>query len=349
MNQIDNLEYWNIFTRKEEYSASELDNHDRFPYKQSEYQSILDPVVSKYLIEKGMSPEYPDGKKFAVCLTHDIDDILPPAKHTLLSSLFCMKFLDADRFKKQVLWKKKGMQDSPYLNFREIMELEQKYDAKSSFYFITTEKDPVRFRYNIEDIETELSEIIDNGFEVGLHGGYYAYNSLETIIKEKERLEKTLGKKVIGYRNHYLRFKVPDTWELLSKAGFKYDTTLGYSDKPGFRNGMCHPFKPYNLNTNEECNILEIPLVIMDGAMFSCSKTFETAWQYSKDIIDTVERYNGVITLLWHNNVFNCPFRDDWKKLYEKILKCCYEKDAWMTSGEEIFEWWNNESKSLSY
>lgn len=61
--------------------------------------------------------------------------------------------------------------------------------------------------------------------------------ALKILKKKKRRLEEVLGKKVVGYRNHYLRFRVPDTWELLSKAGFKYDTTFGYSDCAGFRNG----------------------------------------------------------------------------------------------------------------
>ena len=31
---------------------------------------------------------------------------------------------------------------------------------------------------------------------------------------------------------------------------------------------------------------------------------------------------------------------DESLKFYEKILKYCYEKGAWMTSGEEIWKWW---------
>ena len=51
---------------------------------------------------------------------------------------------------------------------------------------------------------------------------------------------------MIGYRNHYLRFKLPETWKYLADAGFEYDTTLGYSNALGYRNGMCHPFRPYD-------------------------------------------------------------------------------------------------------
>lgn len=337
-----NTEIWDLFTTKEEYSPKRLDDHKRFTHANSEYKDVLEPKVSKYLTQNGLKVEYPDNKKFAVCLTHDIDDIYPPLKHTLLSSVYCLKKLNFNDLKKEMFWKIKDKKLSPYINFKQIMELEEKYNAKSSFYFIAAKEDPIRFRYNVEDLENELGIIVDSGWEVGLHGGYYSYNDFEEIMKEKKRLEVVLGQKIIGYRNHYLRFKVPDSWELLSKAGFKYDATFGYSDMVGFRNGMCHPFRPYNRNEQKEIDILEIPLVVMDVALFGVATSFEDAWKYTKNLIDVVEKYNGVITLLWHNNSLNWSFRTNWKVLYEKILKYCYEKNAWMTSGEDIWKWWDS-------
>ena len=336
-----NQELWDLFTRKEEYSPEQLDKYNRFTYAFSGYKNILEPNVSKFLIENGFEVEYPANKTFAVCLTHDVDEIYPPLKHTLLSSLYYMKNLNFNGLKDQLFWKYKRKEFSPYWNFKEIMDLEGKYGAKSTFYFLATDKDIRRFRYDIEDLENELGSIVDKGWEVGLHGGYYAYNSLEEMKKEKKRLEKVLGKEIIGYRNHYLRFKVPDTWGLLAGAGFKYDTTFGYDDVVGFRNGMCHPFKPFNLNSDKEIDILEIPLIVMDGALFGSVKSFEGAWGTTKRLIDTVEKYNGVLTLLWHSNDFNCVFKDSWVKIYKKILEYCHDKNAWMTSGEEVYNWWN--------
>ena len=80
------------------------------------------------------------------------------------------------------------MDYSPYLNFSEIMDLEASFGAKSSFYFIAAEADPVRFRYDIEDIGHHLGEVSDRGWEVGLHGGYYSYDNSG---KNKKRKRKT--------------------------------------------------------------------------------------------------------------------------------------------------------------
>jgi peptidoglycan/xylan/chitin deacetylase (PgdA/CDA1 family) len=337
-----NPEIWDLFTRKEEYSSKNLDEHGRVLYAQEGLKNAFEPEVSRYLVGHGMEIEFPENKTFAVCLTHDVDDIYPPLSHVLLSSIYCLKSFNFQGFAEQLLWKFRGKENSPYFNLSEIMDLEARFGAKSSFYFIAAEADPIRFRYDIEDIGHYLGEVSDRGWEVGLHGGYYSFDNLEDIRREKKRVEAVLGRTVVGFRNHYLRFKTPDSWEILADAGFSYDSTFGHSNLVGFRNGMCHPFRPYNLKEDREIAILEIPLVIMDVALFAASKSFEEAWEYTKKLIDTTERLNGVITLLWHNFVFGCSFRNDWVKLYEKVLEYCSERGAWITSGEEIYRWWED-------
>ena len=288
------------------------------------------------------SVKYPGNRTYAVCLTHDIDDICPTWQHTLLSMGHCLKHFKPGDFYNQLSWRFKGKNHSPYMNFKDIMELEERYGARSTFFFMASEKDPVRFRYHIEDVTAEIREIVDSGWEVGLHGGYYAYNDPFEILREKRRLEEVLGKKVIGYRNHYLRFKIPETWQHLAQAGFKYDATFGYNNAVGYRNGLAHPFKPYDLSVDREIDILEIPLNIMDSALLNIEKSFREAWSITKDLMDKTEKYNGVLCVLWHNNSFNSPYKCGYEKFYEKILEYGLQRNAWMTSGEEIWRWWKH-------
>jgi peptidoglycan/xylan/chitin deacetylase (PgdA/CDA1 family) len=299
----------------------------------------MTPIVSEHLIHQGYRVSYPDEKKFAICLTHDVDDIYPPLTHRVLSGLYSLKKRDWNGLKKHVFWSRAEKRTSPYINFQEIMELEKKYNAKSSFYFWTASSDPRRFRYNIEDIAGEVKAIAENGWEVGLHGGFYSYNDMDAVKREKSRLENVLGREVIGYRNHYLRFQAPETWDILEKCGFKYDTTYGYTNAIGFRNGMCHPFRPYHQLRGEWMDLYELPLHVMESAMLDYVNPHE-AWELIQTLLEKVEANNGVLTVLWHNNVFNCPFREHWGTLYEKILQYGREKNAWMTSGEELWRWW---------
>ncbi len=334
-----NEELWDLYTKKEEYNLTFSDQYERFPYYLSNQRSVFDPKVSRFLVENGLNPEYPEGKKFAVCLTHDIDVIYPEKLYPIIGTAKALAQGDLTGAVKTP-FSRVNKKWNPCWNFKEIMELEAKYNAKSSFYFLALHPGEKDFNYKIEELETELPFISDHGWEVGLHGGHESYKSLEDIKEKKQRIEKVFGKKIIGYRNHYLRFEVPDTWELLNQAGFKYDTTFGYPDCAGFRNGMCHPFRPYNLNTGKQIDILEIPLIIMDRTLLRDYMRLDVkkAWELVKSLIDKVEKCNGVVTVLWHNNT---SMEGKNLEYYEKFLKYVYEKKAWITSGEEVFNWWS--------
>lgn len=334
---------WDIFTKKEEYIPKKIDEHGRVMYSKNINKYTSRPIVSEFLLKNGFTTQYKDDKKFALVISHDIDDIYVRWSHILKSFFSIIKFKNIRSFKylfKGKLYKKK----SPYLNFEKIIQLEKKYNATSSFYFLASSDDIFGYKYHLREIENELKNIIDNDCEIGLHVGYHAYNDIEKIKREKEQLENVIGSKIIGTRNHLLRFKVPDTWEKLSKAGIKYDTSFQYHNMNGFRNGMCHPFNPYNLKTESIIDIVEIPLIIQDMTfLLYTNYNTEEIWHKIKKIIDLVKKNRGVMTVLWHNWVFSFPtsyaglFDNNWTKLYEKILKYCYKKNAWITNTKDLF------------
>ncbi len=333
-------EAYDLFTRKEEYAAAGLDERGRFARALCANQDILDPVVSRLLVERGYRPTYPDGKAFALCLTHDVDDIYPPLTHIALSSLYCARAFNFSQMARQVLWKLNRRWPSPYLNFRRIMALESRYHARSTFYFMATERDVHRFRYRIEDLQPELRHIVENGWDVGLHTGYYSFDNMPGLAAEKQRLEQALGREIIGCRNHFLRFRVPNTWELLSQAGFKYDTTFGYHDGIGFRNGMCHPFRPVNRDSGREIDIVEIPMAVMDATLFQ-GANLDTGFSRMKDLIGRVETCHGVLTVDWHNAAWDNPARQKYAALYESMLDYCGARNGWLTSADEIYRWFS--------
>lgn len=326
-------EIWDLFTRKEEYTHPLRDCFDRFPYYASRNRDIFEPRASLYLIDHGYSVDYPDGAPFAVCLTHDIDSIYQSilAKGMNIYRSFKKRdFSGILRYTGQIRSRK-----IPLCNFTQIMDLEEKYGAKSTFFFMAETPGECDYAYDIEDAAPEIGNIIDRGWEVGLHGGHTAYLNPQEMKEKKERLEKVTGKPVIGYRNHYLRFRVPDTWEYLSQAGFLYDTTLGYADCAGFRNGMCHPFRPFNLNTGKEIDIMEIPLVVMDGTFPHYMRIpIDRAWVMIKQLIDRVEVCHGVMTILWHNTFME----GEGMRVYEKLLQYSQERGAWMTNAASLFK-----------
>ena len=97
------------------------------------------------------------------------------------------------------------------------------------------------YAYAIEDLEPEIGNIIDRGWEVGLHGGHTAYLNAQEMKIKKERLEKVTHQTGIG--STFSPLKLPDTRDYLSKAGFQYDATLGYADCAGFPKRNVPPFQ----------------------------------------------------------------------------------------------------------
>lgn len=341
----NNQSLWDIFTSHEEYGETKLDKHKRFPASASKNQNIDTPVVSDFLVQNGLKTVYPGGKKFAVCLTHDIDGFNSHPKMKMAKEgLVALAKLNFKTFGQKLLlglglhrigssdWKKSI---NPLYNFDAIMDLEAKYGAKSSFYFLALDKNNQDFDYSIDEISEKLKNIATRGWEVGLHGSRQASVDLLVLKNEKKRLEQALGQKVVGYRNHYLMFKMPQSWENLQEAGFGYDATFGYADKPGFRNGMCHPFKPYNLNKNQFIGLWELPLVVMDRTLAHMGLNQTESLVLVKKMIDKVCDCGGVITLLWHNT----ELTQDKIGFYEEILKYASSKNAWLTSGSAIQKW----------
>jgi len=322
---------WKLFTSEEEYCCSVRDRYDRFPFCFSSNRNIMRPVVSEYLHEQGFHPEYPDGQPFAVCLTHDIDSVYSSVTRKVINGY---KYLTRGEMGKAFdIVLSMRSRKLPLCNFQKIMELEEKYGAKSSFYFMALAPGDKDYLYDIRAIQQEIGMMADAGWEVGLHGGHQAYCNYTQLSIEKDRLEKVLGRSVTGYRNHYLRFRVPETWQHLAQAGFSYDTTFGYADCVGFRNGMCYPFRPFDLERGKEIRLVEIPLTIMDRTLQDYMRLdSRLAWDVIQKMIDTVERCHGVITFLWHNS----QMEGEQMQLYEKILDYCQKKGAWMTSGKEI-------------
>jgi hypothetical protein len=54
---------WDLFTQKEEYISIIRDYHNRFPYYASSNRGIFEPLVSRYLCERGYHVEYPGGHR----------------------------------------------------------------------------------------------------------------------------------------------------------------------------------------------------------------------------------------------------------------------------------------------
>jgi len=182
-----------------------------------------------------------------------------------------------------------------------------------------------------------IREINSRGWEIGIHPSWYSYNDLDEMKRQKAALEEALGHDIVSIRQHFLHYDIRVTPRIHAEAGFKYDSTLGFNDNIGFRFGTCYPWKLYDLNAEKELPIVEVPLIIQEGAMLGRIKGMrldeETSFQYIVQITESVEQVGGVLTLLWHPNAIIDPIL--WR-LYHRTLKYLQQKHAWFGSVKEI-------------
>lgn len=282
--------------------------------------------------------EWPEGRQFAVFLSHDVDRVRKTYQYLPLFILQRRLYHLTSMFKKT----------NPYWCFEKIMELEKKYDVRSTFFFLKETKKLKVFHpstyilslghYDFKEpmVSQIIKKLDTNGWEIGLHGSYDSYNNKDLLVKEKKELEEVLGKPVIGIRHHYLNIEIPKTWELQKSLGFLYDSTFGFKDSIGFRDEKVLPFRPFN------DHFLVIPLIVMDGYILSKIADDNERWRKITDLINFAKDKQGVISFLWHQRVFNEDEFPGWSKFYERIIKECKEKNAWFATGKEIYDWLSN-------
>ncbi len=279
---------------------------------------------------------WPKGKKFAVCLTHDVDRV----KKTYQCFTHFLK--DRNLRHLSALFKR----ENPYWNFERIMEIERRYQVKSTFFFLEetkginlfSPKEIVvsfgKYRFNDEEISKVIKMLACEGWEVALHGSYWSYKSKEKLAQEKKKLEEVCGHEVIGVRQHYLNLSIPQTWELHKEVGLKYDASFGSNEELGFKDNRMLPFKPFS------DEFLVLPLTVMDFVLFKRYRKLHDAWEKCKELIKVARGNNGFFSLLWHQRVFNEREFPGWGRVYEDIIAFSLENDAWVTSAKEIVKWW---------
>lgn len=216
-------------------------------------------------------------------------------------------------------------------------------NIKSTFFFMA-EKNVGKYYggYDINKYRDYLKgkseSIIKAGGDVGLH---YGVNHLEKsrLKNEVTSLERVLGRSIKSGRAHYLIFDCAKSFGEYEKSGIALDSTGGFSDIIGFRFGTCKLFRPFDFCAMKASSVIEAPLIIMDGTLkdtFFMNLSCEKAVELSKELIDTIFKYRGVFTLLWHNTSF---FRDGWNRwegVYESILDYTMEKKFVSVNGRDI-------------
>jgi hypothetical protein len=301
---------------------SSYDKFGRFSYFKS-YQYNFD-VISENLVQKNIEAfcltnlkQHPIRQvRSRVFISHDIDTIYGSF---LQDGFWALKNNRIDVILKLILnfillkpeWK----------NMDRIMKINDEYSIKSTFFWLASKGkglDGIKNAdYDPKTLKPLMSKIETNGFYNGIH------KSCTSISLNDEINNFPLNVNI--NRHHFLKFKLPNLWDQISNSTVQADFSLGFAEHYGFRNNYGLPFRPYNLNTKKPYPIIEVPLNLMDSTFSRYLKI--PALDTAREIISFFEKnkYNCIISLLWHNTYFSEYKYHGYLQQYRLIMEYLFE------------------------
>ncbi len=337
-----------LLSRYEEIVVRSQDPHGRFPSSSSilVQAGILDrPIATEYaeLLWRLMVCLWPHTERrqrtFKTKPTHDVDRPFLDLSLSMVEALrrATRQVVTTRGFavpaRSLVRWAsvRLGAHDNdPNNTFDFIMDASERLGLASSFYFAATESPgPFDPKYSVHDpaIKRLMLRMLSRGHEIGIHPTYDTLMDLTLLRLEADRLRSILkatrqSPDSIGGRQHYLRWRAPETWRDWEAAGLRYDSSVMFPDRIGFRTGSCHEFPVYDAQRRQPLHLRERPLIAMEVSVLSPVymgiADHDQAFATLSALKDTCRRYAGDFTLLWHNNhLVSSPDRE----LYLAVLE----------------------------
>lgn len=325
-----------MLSRWEETIIRDRDEHDRFPASSSlacKHGFLDRPIVDEYALIfrewlKITRPDWePTQRSFAVNLSHDIDNI-----RRLSSGLIALRTVAADIIKRRspgrairtAMAAMNPRHDPFYQGIHHLVEVSRDFGMKNEvFNFLADGSGIYGGGYELEAplIKQCIEYLRGEGFSIGLHASYETLNDPERLIQEKSDLDAITGESTYGGRQHFIRFKVPDTWQHWEQAGFVSDSTMIYADHQGFRCGTCHSYRPYDLKNDREFTVWEEPLIAMDTSL-AHYRGYSPSEGESQilNLAEKCRRVEGNFTLLWHNFSYDEGW-DPTGETYRRVVK----------------------------
>ena len=260
-----------MLSRWEEYVKTNRDEYERFPVSESlAYQQgfLHRPVVNEYLeflrkmlIYLGCSQTM-IRHQFRVFPTHDIDFIQYKGGYWKSLGKDIFKYRHVKLIRNKLLQFPKPVYDT----FDFLMDKSDEAGCTSCFYFIAAPDSDKDNTYYLETpaFQKAISKIRQRGHYIGFHAGYETFNNKALFAQQKSDLEKACEAQITSGRQHYLRFSIPDTWQIYEDCGMHEDATLIFPEQPGFRCGTCYSFPVFNIKTRKQLKVRENPLIMMD-------------------------------------------------------------------------------------
>jgi peptidoglycan/xylan/chitin deacetylase (PgdA/CDA1 family) len=276
---------------------------------------------------------WPDNAPYALCLTHDVDHVTRRLYQRLWRGARCGPAVALREFRDTAATL--GRRSSAW-NFERLAELEDAYQVRSTFLFLDETAKGFgpkywgRYRFADPSVASVIRELDAGGWEIGLHGSLFSYNSPALLEQEKDRLERIVGHPVVSGRQHYLRLEEGVTFALYDRLGLTVDSTRGYSHKPYDGRYGVMPYTP------EGSGVVELPITLMD----TIGLENPAIRRRSEEVVADIAGQGGVVTLDWHQCVCNATLFPERLGFYKDVLCEARRQGAWISTMGKIASHW---------
>ncbi len=325
-----------FLSRYEEYHPFEADSHDRFPAKESlAFRNIFlnQPVVDHWVI---LFKQFLLGRFGTLHFKKEEFEIIPTID---VDSPWCYRHKGIVRNGLGLL------RDLTYLKLklvfiRIVVLLRIKSDPWFVFNWLNAflsenQLHPIYFihvgRYGLYDKTVNPNRFmfkrfvqkLNANYPVALHPSYNSSTKPAIFKSEVKRLSKIVGFPVQKSRQHYLKFQLPEYYQMLIDAGITDDYSMGFADKPGFRAGTTRPFFWYNLKEEKPTQLIVHPFAAMDRTLNKYeNQSVQGARLIYAELLSNVQEVDGLFVTLWHNESFsNLLEWNGWKDLFLEVMK----------------------------
>lgn len=307
-----------VVTRYEEYMNYAPDEHDRFIANQSvlkKFDLLHKPMAdiwSEALLKKIQSyyPTFTYSQPNAqLTLSFDIDNTFA-FKHKNIVQLVggrVKDFLQGNHAHQEIRRKVlNGDLPDPNDTFDQILGYAHQGIAVKVFWHLGDFK---KYDRNIpwtNAVHQRLIQKMAAHITLGIHPSYASYLNEITVKQERGRLEHIIKKPVFHSRQHFLKVRFPNTFQLLHNITIKHDYSVGFADDVGFRLCTARAVPFYNLLTDEVTDLMLHPFVYMDGTLNQYLKLNpEQAKEKVAALIQEVQKHGGNFMCIWHNDTIN--------------------------------------------
>lgn len=219
----------------------------------------------------------------------------------------------------------KGKQKDPFDAYDWMNKLHEHYNIKPHYFFLVPEK---RGKYdkNISPVCKAMQRLIKDhtsSYPVGIHPSWRSGDDISLLKKEIETLSNITGNQVSSSRQHYIRFTLPETFRRLIDNGIRSDFSMGYGSINGFRASIASPFYWYDLEKEEQTQLLLIPFCYMEANSFYEQKySAQQALEEMRHYYNAVKSVNGHFVMIWHNSFLGTDKQSEgWREVYEQFIK----------------------------